>query len=249
MKRPAVKFRMDKIDDPFAAAKDQYPESPDNTVGELALRIGGNLFPVIGILNSVRDCYSERAVRERINALLEAVNDKINAIAADVDRTNARLASGAYAEPIRLAMEESWRTTDTEKVKRFGAILGNSIASDDSDSPRDAAEFVRTVAQLTDSDIQALESLCIIQNHMFGSLSGGDDPSTDPSTTMFADIVRADGEKKLADDDFYSSCKRIEGFGLAIELPRSHLKPANYVFRPTRRGDKLFRLLKTNDLV
>jgi hypothetical protein len=46
---------MDKIDDPFDAAKSQYPEPVENRPGELALRIGGIVVPIIGIVNSVRD--------------------------------------------------------------------------------------------------------------------------------------------------------------------------------------------------
>jgi len=236
---------MGKIDDQFDAAKSQYPEPPDNVVGELALRIGGAVIPLIGLVNSVRDYYSQKAVQQRLNALTEAVNDKVNATNSDVDAIKAMLDSGQFAEGIRLAIEETWRTTDAEKVKRFGAILGNLLAAiGNSDSPQDAAEFIRTVSQLSDRDIQVLDLLCSNSVHLLASYPNLHDPN--PFSDAWSTAVRMADEAKLARDDFYSSCKRLEGFGLAIELPRnpSRLSPGDYSFRPTRRGEKLYFLLK-----
>jgi hypothetical protein len=235
---------MGKINDPFDAAKSQYPEPPDNVVGELALRIGGAVIPLIGLANSVRNYYSQKAVQQRLNALTEAVNDKVNATNSDVDAIKAMLDSGQFAEGIRLAIEETWRTTDADKVKRFGAILGNSLAAiGNSDSPQDAAEFIRTVSQLSDRDIQVLDLLCSSSAHLLASYTNPADPN--PFIDVWSAAVRMADEAKLARDDFYSSCKRLEGFGLAIELPRnpSRLNPGDYSFRPTRRGEKLYSLL------
>jgi hypothetical protein len=234
-----------KFDDPFDAAKSQYPEPPDNVPGEVALRIGGAVIPLIGLVNSVRDYYSQRAIQQRLNALTEAVNDKVNTTNSDVDAIKAKLESGQFAEGIRLAIEETWRTTDAEKVNRFGAILGNLLAaSDNLDSPQDAAEFIRTVSQLSDRDIQVLDFLCSNSVHLLDSYANLDDPN--PFIDVWSEAVRMADEAKLARDDFYSSCKRLEGFGLAIELVRnpSRIKLGEYSFRPTRRGEKLYFLLR-----
>ena len=58
-------------------------------------------------------------------------------------------------------------------------------------------------------------------------------------------LVKKVDESKIHRDDFYSYCKRLEGFGLAIEVPRnpSRMAPGDYCFRPTRRGLKLLSLL------
>jgi hypothetical protein len=106
-------------------------------------------------------------------------------------------------------------------------------------------EFIRTVAQLGERDIQALNILYSSGaiRALMESYSNLHDPN--PFINAWADVARAAAEAGLALDDFYSSCKRLEGFGLAIELPRnpSRLAPGEYSFRPTRRGEKLLTLL------
>ena len=144
---------MGKIDDPYGAAKSQYPEQPENVPGELALQIAGLVFPLVGIVNQVRNSYSQAEVNKRLAVLVDAVNRKVNA-------TNVQIDSPKFVESVRLAVEETWRTTDHEKVKRFGAILGGEFAqSDDLNAPQDAEEFIRTVAQLSERDIAALNIL------------------------------------------------------------------------------------------
>jgi hypothetical protein len=230
-------FYMGKIDDPYDAAKSEYPDAPENIPGELALRIGGAIIPIVGLVNAVRDHYSQARVAERLNVLVDAVNSKTNA-------TNEKIESPQFAEGIRLAIEETWRTTDIEKVKRFGAILGNSAAQGaNQDAPRDAVDFIRTVAQLDERDIQALHLLYSNCAYLMASYTNLHDPN--PFTDAWAGVVRSADEAKLARDDFYSSCKRLEGFGLAIELPRNpgRIAPGDYSFRPTRRGERLLSLL------
>jgi len=229
---------MGKIDDPYDAAKGQYPETPGNTLGELAIRIGGTVIPIIGLVNSVRTYFSQGAVAERLTVLVDAVNSK-------TDRLGAQIGSPQFAESIRLAIEESWRTTDIEKVKRFGAILGNSAAAGDNlEARQDAVDFIRAIAQLGDRDIQGLHFLYATNSPLFTTYPNLHDPT--PFVDVWAVAVRLAIDAKIAADDFYSSCKRLEGFGLAIELPRnpSRLAPGEYSFRLTRRGERLINLLK-----
>jgi len=213
---------MRKIDDEYDAAKSQYPEVPANIPAELAIRIGGVVLPIVGIVNVVRDYYSQAAVAERLGVLVDAVNSKVNAVEAKIEGPE-------FAEAVRIAIEEAWRTTDADKVKRFGAILGNSAASSTNpDSPNDAVEFIRTVGQLGDRDIQALNLLYSTGavRGLMQSFSNLHDPN--PFIDAWADVVRAAAEDKLALDDFYSSRKRLEGFGLAIELPRNPRSLSEY---------------------
>lgn len=230
---------MDKIDDPYAAAKSQYPEPLENLPGELSLCIAGQVIPIFGIVNAIRNYYSWAAVNERLSALIDAVNSKTNALEARVD-------SPASAEAVRLAVEETWRTTDVERVKRYGAILGNSIADKDNPNAMDeAVEHIRAVAQLSDRDIQALRALLtpgvslVMQRY-----SNLHDPN--PFMEQWENVAKAAAAEKLTGDDFYSACKRLEGFGLAIELPRNPARqsPGEYAFRPTRRSERLVALLQ-----
>jgi len=228
---------MNKIDDPYEAARSQYPEEPANIPGELSLRIGGVIFPIVGIVNAVRDYYSQAAVAERLGVLVDVVNSKTNT-------TDAKVESPQFAEAIRLAIEETWRTTDIEKVKRFGAILGNSALSEaNPNAQEDAVDLIRAVAQLGERDIQALNTLNSTSANLMALSSGPREP--DAFGDALANVARSEEEAKLALDDVYSSCKRLEGFGLAIEVPRnpSRMAPSAYSFRPTRRGQRLLALL------
>lgn len=58
----------------------------------------------------------------------------------------------------------------------------------------------------------------------------------------FKDAITASG---LTVEEFQSVCDRLRGFGLAAEVLRniSRMAPADYCYRPTRRGLKLLRLL------
>lgn len=227
----------DRIDDVYEATKSQYPEPDRNIPGELALDIAGQLVPVIGIVNAIREQYSRQALERRFRAMTDAVNSKVDAVSARVD-------SPAVAEAVRVAIEETWRTTDINKVKRFGVILGGSIAEGTQDKLEQAADIIRTVAQLHDRDIRALESLYLPNADIMRQYSNLHDPN--PFVERWPNVVRqAASSAGLAGDEFFSTCKRLEGFGLAIELPRnpSRMQPGEYSFRPTRRGERLLSLL------
>jgi hypothetical protein len=225
-----------KIEDPYEAAKSQYPETPENVPGELALNIAGKVIPVIGIFNAVRDYYSRAAVTERMHVLIDAVNSKVNAV-------DTKFESPELAESLRIAMEETWRTTDVEKVKRFGLIVGGSLAANNPDALREASDFIRTLAQLDERDMRVLNLLYSSCAHLLNSYTNLHDPN--PFIDVWTDVIARTEEANLAADDFYASCKRLEGFGLAIELPRnpSRINPGQYSFRVTRRGENLVKLL------
>jgi hypothetical protein len=142
-----------------------------------------------------------------------------------------------------MAIEETWRTTDLCKVKRFGSIVGGALAGDNPDGLGDAADFIRTVAQLDGRDIRSLHLLYSSSALLMAQYTNFHDPN--PFIDVWTDVIARTQEANLAADDFYSSCKRLEGFGLAIELPRnpSRIAPGQYSFRPTRRGEKLVKLL------
>ena len=66
-----------------------------------------------------------------------------------------------------------------------------------------------------------------------------------PFTEKAQELLKAAGEAGFHRDDFYAYCRRLEGFGLAMEVPRntSRMAPGDYCFRPTRKGLELLRLL------
>jgi hypothetical protein len=142
-------------------------------------------------------------------------------------------------------MEETWRTDEAKKIKRFAAILGNSVApNDELDVSEDVSDFIRAVAQLSERDIQALQILYSVFADVVKVYPNLHDPNV--FTERAGQLLKKVDESKIHRDDFYSYCKRLEGFGLAIEVPRntSRMAPGDYCFRPTRRGLKLLSLLE-----
>lgn len=227
---------MGKIDDIYDAAASQYPEPGGSLPADLALDVGAAVIPIAGILKGVLDSFSRVAVEKRLRMLIEALNSKVNSI-------NAKIESPKFAEAVRLAMEETCKTTDAKTVKRFAAVLGNSAEADDLDGPQNAMDFIRAVSQLADRDLRVLNILNSVNADNMKTYSNLHDPN--PFTQRIEDVFKRVQQAGIHRDDFYSSCKRLEGFGLAIELPRniSRMQPGDYCFRPTRPGERLLALL------
>jgi hypothetical protein len=73
------------------------------------------------------------------------------------------------------------------------------------------------VSSLSERDIHALNNLYSVNANIMTSYTNLHDPNQ--FTERELNILQRANEAKLEHDDFYSSCKRLEGFGLAIELP------------------------------
>ncbi len=243
---------MGKITDPYEALKSQYAEEPENVLGELALRVAGEVIPLIGVVNAIRDHFSQAAVAKRLRTLVEAVNSKIQRVEKGVEGNEEQIAairskveSPQFRAAVRLAIEETWRTEEAEKIKRFAAILGNSVApNDELDISEDLSSFIRAVAQLGERDIHALQIVHSVFADTVKVYPNFHDP--DVFTERADQLLKKVDESKIQRDDFYSYCKRLEAFGLAIEVPRNpaRMAPGDYCFRPTRRGLKLLSLLE-----
>lgn len=246
---------MGKIDDPYDATKSQYLEESENLFGELALHVAGAVIPLVGVFNAIRDHFSQAAVAQRLRALVEAVNSKIDSVQRRVEGNQEQIAamrskveSPQFRAAVRLAMEETWRTDEARKIKRFAAILGNSVApNDELDVSEDVSDFIRAVAQLGERDIQAVQILYSVFADVVKVYPNLHDPNV--FTERAGQLLKKVDESKIHRDDFYSYCKRLEGFGLAIEVPRNigRMAPGDYCFRPTRRGLKLLLLLEEYD--
>lgn len=102
---------------------------------------------------------------------------------------------------------------------------------------------MKALAQLDREDVKALRTLV----HVFEDVIATQPHMHEPHsfTMRTAELLNAAGKAGLDRDTFHSSCKRLEGFGLATEVPRnnSDMAPGDYCFRPTRRGITLSALL------
>ncbi len=247
---------MGRIDDPYDAARSQMPpKESENVVGELALRISGAIFRVPAVANTVREYFSERAEQKRVQTLLDALSLKINLVATQVQGNaqqhsaiKSKAESPHFRPAVAQAIEESQRTYEDKKIRRFAAILGNCLAPEYSvEDLEHVSSFIRAVTQLGDRDIQALEILRSTYHEVLAVNPNMHDPNafTERITELFKEIDRS----KMKREEFYAYCARLGGFGLAMEVPRnpSRMSPGDYCFRPTSLGLKLLFLLRGND--
>src|SRR6266852_2517398 len=119
-KNPTEGKHVGRIDDPFDAAKDAYPENEENVVGELALRIAGHFIPPLAVFNELRGHFSGRSTNERFKALVDAVNEKIE----DLRRVNeqnildiqSRIGSPEFTSAFREAAIQALLATDNQRI-------------------------------------------------------------------------------------------------------------------------------------
>jgi hypothetical protein len=155
----------------------------------------------------------------------------------------AQIESPRFQEAFATACEESARTTDTKRIERIAAILAGSLTPTTwSPKDEDVATLIRDIAQLSDRDIEVLAKLSLA----FGSMMLND-PKL-PNRLFTDNNMKLDRiiDKENDRDEFYSTCGRLIGFGLAVELtwPMNHTQPHERCIRPTRRGLALLGYLK-----
>jgi len=156
----------------------------------------------------------------RIDYLLQALSSGLKElerqIANDREKTKAvqsQVESPRFQEAVAVACEESARATNTEKVERMAKILAGSLTPTRwSPKDEDIAALIRDLAQLSNRDIQVLAKLSLF----FGGLMLNDSTFPDKiftdNNSQLDRIVREEGDR----DEFYSTCGRLIGFGLAV---------------------------------
>jgi hypothetical protein len=242
-----------KIDDPIDASFEAFPGEPNEWSGklsELALTFTGVAFPPAAILKIFTDQFSNANRFKRIEYLLQGLRLGVKALESQVgsDREKmkeiqTRIEAPQFQESIATAFEESARATNLEKIGRFAQVLAGSLVPTRwSPEREDVATLIRDLAQLGDRDIEVLEKLALA----FGGLMLTD--SKMPSKLFTDNNAGLDRivEKESDRDEFYSTCGRLIGFGLAIEeaWPMNHTAPHERCIRPTRRGLSLLGYLR-----
>lgn len=255
--------RLGRIDDSFDAAKKAYPKDQENVVTNVALYAGAEAAAscmevpsglsglIVEVIKGTREYFSKESVNERVDILIDALNDKIEDLfgvvarnGKEIDDIKSRIASSEFTAAIREATVQTILTTEEEKIGQFGEILSNAaIAQDWTEISGNLKSFIREVAQLTQADIKALALLNNVFAEVFKTYPNMHDPN--PFTERLQDLMAMANTAGFHPDDFYSHCRRLEGFGLAMEVPRnaSRMALGDYCFRPTRRGFKLVALL------
>lgn len=238
---------MGKIDRPIDAVLDQYPEVPENKLGELSIELAGMASPIIKAANIVRQrLFTAPARAERTSALLKAMNEELIRLSAQIDQQvlNDRIDSPEFQDALVLAVEETLRTSNEVRMQRLAAVLVNGVATNiDAPPGEDLSSFVREVAYLDDGDIQMLQVIEEIYRPAIRNRPDMSDPNE--FTLLIGGFFRRTDALTISRDDVYARCSRLSGFGLAVEVLRSdtRMSLSDHCFRPTQRGLRLLKLL------
>lgn len=245
----------DEIDDPIDASFEAFPEEPEGlgkTFGELALSFAGLVFPPAAVLKILTDQFLSANRFKRIDYLLRVMSMGLKGLESEVgaDREKmkeiqAQIESPRFQEAVSTACEEAARASSTKKVERLAAVLTGSLSpSQWADPNADLAAMIRDVAELGEQDIRALGILKVTFASVVNHAPNLNDPNA--FTERMQDYRTAIAQAQIQPEDFYASCARLNGFGLAIEVVRnnSRMQLHEYCFRPTRRGLALLECLE-----
>jgi hypothetical protein len=240
-----------KIDDPWDATRQAWPDDTKIEAGETALALAGLLNPAMKLFSILRDRFLSSSRAGRLKYLLDGITLKFKDIEsrfaaseAAISEIKEKIASPEFGEAAEIAAEEAVRAVSPAKIDQFSSILVASVdPSIIEDSAASASALIRAVAQLDAMDLQVLRVLRLVYGHLFPPLPAYQDPNA--FTELFQDFKDAIAGSGIIVEEFQSVCERLRGFGLATEVLRnsSRMAPSDYCYRPTRRGLKLLRLL------
>jgi hypothetical protein len=244
-----------KIDDPLDASLEAWPKEPDGLGGKFAalvLKFGESVLPLAAIQKIFEDQFSHANRIGRLEYLFDAIAIKFKLIEPEIANSaeklravNARLETQPFQRAVATAFEEALRATDREKIEQLSAVLvGSLVPSQWADPNADLAALVRDLAQLGSEDIRALDVLRTAFREIISNPSNLNDPNQ--FAERMQDYRSAIQVNRIDPENFYASCARLNGFGLAIEVVRNPHKmhPNEYLFRPTRRGVALVDCLE-----
>jgi len=242
-----------KIDDSIDASFEAFPEEPEGLGGkfaELALSFIGLVFPPAAVAKILADQFRPANRFERIEYLLRGLSIGIKALESPVgtDREKmkeiqAHIEAPRFQEAVAAACEEAVRATSLKKVEGLAQVLAGSLTPTRwSPKDEDIAILIRDLAQLGDRDVDVLQKLSLA----FGGLMLNNPALPSNIFTENNSSLERIIEKESDRDEFYSTCGRLIGFGLAIDetWPMNRTQPYERCIRPTRRGLSLLGYLK-----
>ena len=236
---------MSQIDDPIEAVKQQYPEESAGPISVM-LDVLSALHPFAGVGNVFRQFFSQAERRARVKALFESVEWYIQRHEKKIEELELedQLQRTEAKEAIIAAVTEALLSPDSNKIKRFAAILGHEFIGNGSKTDwENAASYIRDLSQLGDDDIRVLRILHELQRAAF---IGHDQKPDQPqfAGTMERALITAEREG-MSREDVYSRCARLNGFGLTLQMERPRgMVAVDYVYRLTRHGKHLIDILQ-----
>ena len=245
-----------KIEDPINASYAAFPDEPDGlgkTFADLTLSFSSLVFSPAAIAKILKDQFGTSSRFKRVEYLLDGFRLGIKGLESQVgsDREKmkeiqSQIEAPRFQEAVAAACEEAARGSSEKKVVRLAAILTGSLLPGKgnwADPDADLSAIIRDLAQLGDQDLRALGILRTAFAVVITGLPNLNDPNQ--FTERMQDYRTAIAQAQIQPEDFYGSCSRLSGFGLAIEVLRNpgRMEIHEYCYRPTRRGLALLEKL------
>jgi hypothetical protein len=246
-----------KIDDPVETSFEAWgPDSPNlgDRLVNLALTFAGFTFVPAKLFQILKDQFANSSRFDRIDYLFRGIHLGFQRIQAEVTESreklkvvSAKLEDDRFREAVAVACEETARAVSRKKIDQMSKVLiayADPTASAWASADADIATMIRDLAQLGDRDIRVLLILATVHAPVLSKL-----PNLNRSDLFSAEtknLMSAVSKSGIDSDDFLSTCERLRGFGLAVEVLRntSHMSPEDFCYRPTRRGLLLLDYLK-----
>jgi hypothetical protein len=237
---------MAKWDDPIGQIKAGAEEPPKNPGTEVAGRMV-SWIPVIGktiekALNAIRGQEKEA----RLQFLLTAIVEQLEVHEENIDDVLRRLDQAEFSRLMSVTIERIFFGANERKVKRFVAVIINAAINERTEQEyEDAVSFIRALDELSEDDIKVLKHLYSHQSHRVNeqhAMTYNEFFQGKEMVNMLADARNLGMQM----DEFYSRLNRLTGYGLAIQLDKSHGSmgnPDDFAFRMTLLGKRLIDML------
>jgi hypothetical protein len=230
---------MARTDDRIEQIREQRRSEPESIVTGLVKK-GLERIPFAGIaIGYVRG--KEKDDKEEFfdNAVLDVLTDH----EISLDQIKAKLEVETVMRVTATAVECIFWGASHKKVKRFAAVVADTIEFDKTEEElEDAASFIRALDELSEMDIKVLDHLYTHQKDLIVEHV--------ESHAFFADyrmkkLLESTQEFGVQVEDFYARCGRLSGYGLVLPLEKPNgTDPSMFAFRITLMGKKLVEMLR-----
>lgn len=236
---------MARIDDPIGKIKEHSQESSNPAVA-IASRMVTWVPYVGGKVNRALELIRGHDKDSRLEFLTTAIVEQLEAQERSVDAIIARLDSPEFLRTLTVGIERIFFGATERKAKRFAAVITDTVINETSEQGfEDAASFIRALDELSEDDIRVLKHLYNHQGHLVN------EQHAMPYNEFFRDNGMRDmlSDARNLDmqmDEFYARSNRLIGYGLALQLDKSHGSmgdPNDFAFRMTLLGKRLIQML------
>ena len=247
------------IDSRVDAVEKWHPE-PGPSSFPWALTAAATAFPHYALLlkfvELIKSGLSTKGRKERA-AILRDHENLLEAIGNGHAELKVKVED--LAEAVQVGLSRDAEAFNDAKRDPYVKIIGNAVRS--ADQIHDLAAFIRDVEALGEADIKVLKVLNTVMNKATDWTPAGRTvillhPNTfiQRAQEMAVQVAQSlgqetdlskEGGNPFSREEGYSICARLQGFGLAHEVPLSPrtVPSGDYCFRLSKRGLMLLKLL------